>query len=150
MAGAALAQGAGAPATMPPGMTGAEAVKQRQHNFKQLGGAFKTLTDEMRKPEPDRAVVSAAATKMASLANEEESWFPKGSGPEAGVKTAAKPIIWSDPHGFHAAVLKLQVETNKLQRAAVAGDLAAVRVGIRDTGGACKNCHDRYRVPEKH
>ena len=129
---------------------GASAVKARQQNFKQLGAAFKTVLDELKKPSPDKAVLVANATKMNTLASQEASWFPAGSGAESGVKTGAKPEIWSDAAGFAAAVQRLQGETAKLQQAAAGGDLAAVRAQAQATGGACKNCHDKYRVPDQH
>lgn len=152
--GAALGVGAmlaaGAALAQAPASPGAQAVAQRQQNFKQLGRAFKGLMDEMKKPAPDKAVLAANATRMNDLAKQEASWFPKGSGPEAGVKTGAKPIIWSDPAGFAAAVKRLQGETGKLQQVAASGDVAALRVQAQATGGACKNCHDKYRVPDEH
>ena len=140
-AGAALAQAPASPA--------AQAVAQRQQNFKQLGRAFKGLIDELKKPAPDKAVLVADATRMNDLAKLEAVWFPKGSGPEARVKTGAKPLIWSDPAGFAAALRRLQGETAKLQQIAASGDVAALKVQAQATGGACKNCHDRYRVPDR-
>ena len=127
----------------------AKAVAARQQSFKQLGGAFKAIMDELKKPDPDQAVLAANARKMNALATQEASWFPRGTGAEAGVKTGAKPEIWSDPQGFAAAVQRLQAETGKLQLAATGG-LEAFQAQARATGGACKNCHDKYRVPEKH
>lgn len=141
VAGAALAQA--------PASPGAQAVAQRQQNFKQLGRAFKGLIDELKKPAPDKAVLVENATKMNDLAKQEASWFPKGSGPEAGVKTGAKPIIWTDSAGFAAAIQKLQGETAKLQQIAMSGDVNAVKMQVQATGGACKNCHDKYRVPDR-
>lgn len=126
-----------------------KAVAARHQNFKQLGGAFKAIVDELKKPDPDKAVIAASAKKMNTLAAAEPSWFPKGSGPEAGVKTAAKPDIWSDTAGFDAAVKRLQGATAKLDQLAAAGDLDGVKAQVRDTGAACKNCHDKFRVPDK-
>jgi len=92
-AGGAMAQSAGA-----------KAVATRQANFKQLGGAFKAINDQLKAGAPDMAVIKASAQKMKDLAAQEATWFPAGSGPEAGVKTGAKPEIWSDAAGFAAAV----------------------------------------------
>jgi cytochrome c556 len=87
---------------------------------------------------------------MNTLASQEASWFPKGTGPEAGVKTGAKSAIWTDPKGFAAAIQKLQAETGKLQQVASAGDLSAIKAQVQPTGGACKSCHDKFRVPDKN
>jgi cytochrome c556 len=126
-----------------------KAITARQANFKQLGGAFKTLNDELKAGSPDGAKITAAALTMKNLAAQEATWFPKGSGPEAGVKTAAKPEIWSDAAGFAAAVRNLQSETTKLHQLAAAGDIDGVKGQVRATGGACKACHDKFRVPPK-
>lgn len=133
-----------------PNTPAAKAVVARHQNFKQLGGAFKAIFDELKKDAPDKAVIAANAQKMNTLASQEASWFPKGTGAEAGVKTDAKPQIWSDPQGFAAAIQKLQTETGKLQQVATAGDFTAIKAQVQATGGACKNCHDKFRVPDKH
>jgi cytochrome c556 len=133
-----------------PDTPAGKAIAQRHQNFKQLGGAFKAIFDEIKKGEPNRAVIADNAKKMNALASQEASWFPKGSGPESGLKTDAKGEIWSDPQGFAAAVQRLQQETGRLQLASTSGDMDALRQQVQATGGACKNCHDKFRVPEKH
>src|SRR4051794_5157924 len=144
-AGGALAQDA-APTT-----PGGKAVLARQAHYKELGRAFGGIGAELRKDAPDKAAIAANATTAANLAKDLPTWFPKGSGPEAGVKTAAKAEVWTDAAGFAAAVSKLQDETAKLQQVASAGDIDAIKAQVRATGGACKNCHDTYRAPaEQH
>jgi cytochrome c556 len=132
-----------------PDTPAGHAVAARHQNFKQLGGAFKAIIDELKKAAPDKAALAANAQKMNTLAGQQASWFPKGSGPESGAKTGAKPQIWSDPAGFTAAVQRLQGETGKLQQVAAGGDVAALKAQVRDTGAACKNCHDKFRVPDR-
>jgi len=143
--GAAVAQD-NAAATTP----GGKAVLARQAHYKDLGKAFGGLNGELRKDSPDKAALAAGGAAVNTLAQALPSWFPKGSGPEAGVKTAAKAEIWTDAAGFAAAVGKLQGETAKLQEVATAGDLDAIKAQVRATGAACKNCHDQYRQPEQH
>jgi len=128
---------------------GGKAVMVRQGHYKDLGKAFVGLSSELRKDAPDKAAISAGTTTVNSLAQDLPSWFPKGSGPEAGVKTAAKAEIWTDAAGFAAAARNLQVEAAKLQAVALGGDLDAVRAQVRATGAACKACHDQYRQPEQ-
>jgi len=144
VAGGALAQDA-APTT-----PGGRAVLARQAHYKDLAKAFGGLNAELRKDAPDKAVIAADAATAAALAKDLPSWFPKGSGPEAGVKTAAKAEIWTDAAGFAAAAGKLADETARLQQVATAGDLDAVKAQARATGGACKACHDTYRAAEQH
>jgi len=128
---------------------GAKAVAARQSNFKQLGQANKALSDELKKGSPDKGVVTANAQKVATLTAQIPTWFPKGSGPEAGVKTAAKPEVWGDAAGFSAAANRSSGEAAKLRQVALGGDFDAIRAQARATGAACKGCHDKYRVPEK-
>ena len=137
-AGAALAQDAAA-------TPGGKAVLARQAHYKELNGAFRAINDQLRIDAPDKAAIGANAAKMKALGADLPGWFPKGSGPEAGVKTAAKAEIWTDAEGFAAAATKLQGETAKLADVAAAGDMDAIKAQVRATGAACKNCHDKYR-----
>ena len=145
-AGMALA----ADPTPVPTTPGGKALVTRQAHFKEQGAAFKAINDELKKDAPDKAVIAANATKVKGTAAALPSWFPKGSGPETGLKTAAKAEIWTDAEGFAAAATRLQGETTKLAEVATAGDMDAIKAQFRATGGACKNCHDKYRVPEQH
>ncbi|HEX4713008.1 cytochrome c [Phenylobacterium sp.] len=149
--GVAAAGAALAAETQPaPTTAGGKALVARQAHFKEQGAAFKAIGDELRKDSPDKAVIAANATKVKGTAAALPTWFPKGSGPETGLKTAAKPDVWSDAAGFEAAAMKLQVETTKLADVAAGGDLDAIKAQFRATGGACKNCHDKFRVPDQH
>jgi cytochrome c556 len=146
-AGAALAhEGHKGP---PPTTPGGKAAWTRHDNFKAQGAAFKTVIDELKKDAPDKAVLSTNATKLKVSSTALPSWFPKGSGPESGVKTDAKAEVWSDAAGFAAAANRFQLEASKFQQLAEAGDIAGMKAQSRVLGGACKNCHDKYRVPEK-
>jgi cytochrome c556 len=133
-----------------PRTPGAQAVATRQAHFKDQGRTFKAIIDELKKDQPEKAVIATNAAKLENLASQLPTWFPKGSGPEAGVKTGAKPEVWSDPNGFATVAAGLRTETAKLDQFAQAGDLAALKTQVRAVGGACKACHDKYRVPETH
>jgi cytochrome c556 len=144
LAGAALAQDAAAPTP------GGKAVAARQAHFKELNRALGGLGGELRKDAPDKAAITASAAAAAALAKDLPTWFPKGSGPEAGVKTAAKAEVWSDAAGFAAAATRLQAESAKLQEAASSGDVDAIKAQFRAASGACKACHDKYRGSDQH
>jgi cytochrome c556 len=141
---ASVAQQAPTP-TPPPSSPGGKAVVARQAHYRELNGAFKVVNEQLKAEAPDKAALAAAAGKMKALAADLPSWFPKGSGPEAGVKTAAKAEIWTDAEGFAAAATKLEAETAKLSDLATNGDVDGVKAQARATGGACKGCHDKYR-----
>lgn len=126
--------------------TVAETIAARQAGYKQMGAAFKGLNDELKAGSPDKAKLAAFAKTMNTQARLVPGWFPKGSGPEAGVKTKAKAQIWLESAKFATLSKNLQTETAKLQTAAASGDLDALRAQVRATGGACKACHDSYRA----
>lgn len=132
-----------------PTTPGGKAVLVRQGHYKELNAAFRAINEELRKDAPDKALIAANAGKMKALAADLPGWFPKGSGPEAGVKTAAKAEIWTDAAGFDAAVSGLRSETAKLDQLAAAADLDALKAEVRAAGGACKTCHDKFRDAEK-
>jgi cytochrome c556 len=127
----------------------AQIVKARQDNLKALGGAMKTVGDQLKSGAPDKAAVGAAAQKIDDLAKALPGWFPAGSGPEAGVKTAAKPEIWTQPADFKAASDKLIAEAGTLVEVAASGDAAAIGGQLRATGKACGACHKQFRVPDE-
>jgi len=126
-----------------------KAAYARHENFEKLGKTFKGLNDELKKPDPDKAVIAAATKTMASLATALPTWFPRGSGVQARPMSEAKAEIWTDAAGFTAASSAMQVQVSKLNQAALSGDIAAVKAQIRPTGGTCKGCHDKYRVEKK-
>jgi len=127
----------------------AASVQARQASFKQLGGAFKAINDELKKDAPDPTVLRANSARMNTLAGQLPTWFPKGSGAEAGVKTGARPEIWSDPKGFAEAAKAVQAQTGRLAQLGAGDDIAAFKAQVRPVGGACKGCHDKYRIEEK-
>ena len=64
------------------------------------------------------------------------NWFPVGAGAESGLKTRAKPEIWSDNATFLATANGLEIQAAKLEAVADGGDLMAVsgrraRTGLR-------------------
>lgn len=123
----------------------AQTIETRQNNFEQIGGAFKTIRDEVRKRNADMDAVTEAAKTINTLAQELPKWFPAGTGPEAGVETEALAAIWKDQAGFSAAAQKLVEASENMLALAQTGDASKVGGGIPALGGSCKNCHDNYR-----
>ena len=78
-----------------------------------------------------------------------KTWFAAGTGPSEDVKTDAKAEIWSDSKGFATALTKFQQEAPKLLGFAKSRDVDALKKQVGIVGGACKGCHDKYRVPEE-
>ena len=96
---------------------------------------------------PDFAALEKAAEIVNKASIDQQQWFPKGTGPEAG-KTRALPEIWSKPDDFTAAQKMFSDRAPKLLAAAKTKDAAAVTAAFKEVGGACKNCHDTFRKPE--
>lgn len=135
---------------MPKNPTAAQRAAYARHaNFEKMGAAFKGLNDELRKGEPDKAVVATNTKTMDGLVKALPTWFPRGSGVQARPLSEAKADIWTDAAGFTAAAANAQAQIAKLNQAAAAGDLDAVKAQVRPTGGACKGCHDKYRQEKK-
>ncbi|MFO1015372.1 MAG: cytochrome c [Caulobacteraceae bacterium] len=127
-------------------LTAAQAIAARQAGYKQVGGAFKTINDQLKADNTDMAAVLAAAKVINANANAVSGWFPAGSGPEAGVPTKAKPEIWSDSAGFAAAAAAFRTQAGAMQAAAQSGDKAAVAAQVGPLFGACRTCHTAYRA----
>jgi len=148
-AAAALAIAAVCGGAFAAGLTGAAALKDRQTHMKALGAAAKTFGEQMHAAAPDKAVIKLQADRIEAAAVDLPKWFPAGSGPEAGVKTRALPLIWTHPDDFAAVNRRLADAAGKLEAAATAGDMAAVGSAGGAVGAACKACHDKFRGPEK-
>jgi cytochrome c556 len=122
-----------------------DAVAQRQANFKKIGGTFKALNDQLRSPAPDKAQIVVLANQLKSLTPGIPTWFPAGSGVEAGVKTAAKAEIWQKPDVFKGHAKALQVETDKLAGIAGGGDIEAIKAQANVVKNKCSACHSDFR-----
>jgi cytochrome c556 len=138
---------AGASAATPA--TPVELQKVRHDHYHELGDAFKEVRDQSKAPAPDFAAIEKAAEVVNKASIDQQRWFPKGTGPEAG-KTRALPEIWSKPEDFTAAQKMFSDRAPKLLAAAKAKDIPGVQAAFKDLGGACKNCHDTFRAPEEH
>ena len=127
---------------------GAAAAKDRQAHMKEMGKAAKAIGGELKAGKADAAVVQPAAQVIASHATELPHWFPKGSGKESGAKTHALPLVWSQPAEFATKAKALQAAAPKLLAVAGTGDPARVGAAMKEVGGACKGCHEKFE--EKH
>lgn len=130
------------------GMTVKEMIESRQHNLKDLGGAYKTINDQLRTNAPNTQEIGFAAAEVLQHAENIGFWFPEGTGLDAGVETETLATVWEDPEGFAAAVEQFKTAAVALNTAAQSGDLEAIGTASRPAGAACKNCHDNYRLDE--
>jgi cytochrome c556 len=124
-------------------------IKSRQDKLRDMGGALKAIDDELKKGSPDwqNAILPNAQT-VQSRSTYLLTWFPKGSGPESGVKTYALPAIWQKPDDFTKLGKTAQAEAAKLNQIAASKDANALKAQALVLGKACKACHDSYRSPD--
>ncbi|MFN4018967.1 MAG: c-type cytochrome [Erythrobacter sp.] len=127
----------------------AAVLKTREKNFEAIGDAFKAVRRELEKGAPDFALIETSATDINTRAKLIETHFPAGTSVEDGLKTEALATIWQKPDEFKAAGQKLIDESAKLAELAKGGDKAAVGAQAMAMGGACKGCHDKFRLDDK-
>ena len=108
--------------------------------------AFKAVRDNS-KGSPDFAALDKAIVVIEKAAKDMGTWFPKGTGTEAG-KTRALPEVWTKTADFTAAQKLFAEKVAPLSAAVKAKDGDAVGKAFKEVGGACKNCHDTFRAPE--
>ena len=61
------------------------------------------------------------------------------------VKSKAKPDVWTDKAKFDQGAEKMMTEVAKLNVAAKAGNLDALKAAFGETAKTCKACHDAFR-----
>lgn len=123
-----------------------DTIAARQANFKLIGKSFKGINDEARKPASDINAVRGHANALVQAAPKIAGHFPRGTGPETGVKTDALPAIWQNPADFKGWTAKLTDASNKLNAAAKSGNMAQVKAAIPGVGSTCKGCHDGFKA----
>jgi cytochrome c556 len=121
------------------------AVATRKANYKEIGGAFKTINDEIKSGAPDFNTVRPLARDIAARSASTLRFFPRGSGPESGLKTRAKAEIWAKQADFIKLQKDMIAAANALNTAAASGNATAMASNTKALGGACKACHDRFR-----
>jgi cytochrome c556 len=121
-----------------------DTIRTRIAGFRELGAAFKGINDGLR-GEPQLVLIQQSARQVVNASRQQYNWFPVGTGPQPGVKSAAKPDIWAKPVPFKAAQDAFAREAAAMQRVAVGGNAAALRVQAKKLGATCKSCHDQFR-----
>lgn len=135
-----------APVRVTPAPAPADVVRTRIAGLRELGAAFKNLSDGLR-GEPQMIMIQQSAREIRNASRAMDGWFPAGTGPRPGLKTLAKPEIWTKPAEFRAAKASFIRAADALQAAAASGNANAIRGAFRQVGGTCKGCHDPFRTP---
>lgn len=129
-------------------LSGADAIRARQANFKEMGAAFKVVNEETRAKSPDTEKLRTNAALIADLSKQLPHWFPANSAPGVGAPTAAKAEIWRKGADFQKKTTEFQVTAVKLG-ATSSADIAALSATSRALGQQCVSCHTAFREKDK-
>jgi len=119
-----------------------DAYKYREAIMTTLKGHAGATSMILRGLVEDKGQLAQHARALANGIAEIDHLFPAGSGTE---DSEALPAVWDDPVKFAAAVERAQQASAALAAAAERGDLEATNAAFRETGGACRGCHDDFR-----
>ena len=120
-----------------------DAIKYRKGGMNMMAAHFGRVAAMASGRAPFDAKVAAENAEIATFLSK-LPYAGFGEGTDKG-DTRAKPEIWAEPDRFRAAASKMQDEMVKLNTAAKAGNLDALKVAVGEVGKACKACHDNYR-----
>jgi cytochrome c556 len=135
---------AAAPAAISP----QAAIAARQASLDMSVMTFAELKAAARDGKPMKTQVYPAAA-LARWAKALPTLFPAGAGPQAGVPTAAKPLIWTDRAGFERRAADYAAAAEHLRDLAAAGDADGFKAQIDVVSKACDGCHDTYKQKEE-
>ena len=148
---AAAAEAQDAAANVANGSAGpvdiAAVMHARHEHYEEMGKAMKGIGDQLKSGSPDLGIVRRHAALIAGYGPQVLTWFPEGSGPEAG-RTRAKAEIWSDAATFRQRAQAFEGQAASFNRVAQGEDVDAIRAAHGELGKSCKDCHDRFRGPE--
>lgn|SRR5512138_3844920 len=118
-------------------------VKQRQAAMTLQGKYFGPLAAMAQGKAPYNAeVVKRNAGFLDNLSRMPWDGFDPST---KGVKSAAKPEVFTDAAGVKEAISRLENETHKLYEVSQRGDEGAVKAQIGAVGKACGGCHEKFR-----
>lgn len=121
------------------------AIQGRQANLRDLGAAYKAITDELKKPQPSLPFIRQYAAQIDDLAKQQHFWYPPGSGPQSGIETDARPEIWTRTGEFAKTAENMTRHAARLRELAAGDDVSSIKAQHPALGKACKQCHDRFR-----
>ncbi len=124
----------------------ANATATRQAVFKLLGfnmGPIGGMAKEV--VEFDAAIAQRNAQRIAALAPMIPELFAAMDTRGFDVQTLALPIIWDNMVELADLANKLVEAANNFADIAAGGDQAETLAAVRSLGGACGNCHERFR-----
>ncbi len=120
-----------------------DAIKYRKASFTVMAAHFGRLGAMANGRAPyDAKAAAENADVVATLAK--LPWAAFGEGTDKG-DTRAKPEIWKEAAKYKEAADKMQAEIVKLNTAAKAGNIDALKAAFGPAAASCKACHDNFR-----
>lgn len=120
-----------------------DAIKYRKASFNVMAAHFGRLGAMANGRVPyDAKVAADNADVVATLSK--LPWAAFGEGTDKG-DTRAKPEIWKEAAKYKEASDKMQAEIVKLNTAAKAGNIDALKAAFGPAAASCKACHDNFR-----
>lgn len=120
-----------------------DAIKYRKASFNVMAAHFGRLGAMANGRVPYDAKLAAENAELVTTLSK-LPWTAFGEGTDKG-ETRAKAEIWKESGKFKEAVDKMQVEVAKLNTAAKAGNLDALKAAFGPAAASCKACHDNFR-----
>jgi cytochrome c556 len=120
-----------------------DAIKYRKASFTVMAAHFGRIGAMASGRAPyDAKAAADNADVVATLSK--LPWAAFGEGTDKG-DTRAKPEIWKEAAKYKEAADKMQAEIVKLNTAAKAGNIDALKAAFGPTAASCKACHDNFR-----
>jgi len=121
-------------------------VKQRQAAMTLQAKYLGQMVPMAQGKVPFRAdVVAYDASLLDALSRMPWDGFAESTKDVRDVKTAALPVIWSEPAKFKQAQDNFHNAVDALVRASKGGDEAAMKAAIGGVGKTCGGCHENFR-----
>lgn len=132
---------------LPVALAGDDPRHQRHELMENVRDSAKPVGEMLKgEREFDADVLMQSLQMFADAGQVFGDLFPEGT--ETGEGTEAAPAIWEDRAGFNKALMRWRQATD----AAIAADpqsLDDARLAMQPVFGACKNCHDTYRLEDE-
>ena len=124
-----------------------DAHDPRHQAMESLGEHMKALRRAAEGKAPLGPEASSHARALQEQSQRLLSLFPENSRGRKGSRE--KPEIWTDWSGFAAAAAEFEAAADQVAAAVSTGDKARLASALKQAGGECAACHDRYRVASK-
>src|SRR5262245_7923770 len=123
----------------------ASPIEDREAAMKAIGKAMGDLAKIAKKEMKfDAATVKADAQTINEKLGVAKKLFPEGS--DTGHKTRALEAIWKDRATFDQAFQRAEEASLAMSQVTSEDQFMPA---LNKLGGACKNCHDKFRKPEE-